>query len=104
MNAVSRWLLPPLVALLAAFLREQTVSAILARLVGRGLSERLRQSFAIDNRPGANTNIAIETVAKATPDDSMLGVVGTGAAINAALYEHLGCDLARGWRIRQGVL
>jgi hypothetical protein len=34
----------------------------------------------------------------------MLGMVGTGAAINAALYEHLDCDLARGWRIRQGAL
>jgi tripartite-type tricarboxylate transporter receptor subunit TctC len=46
--------------------------------MGQWLFERLRQSFVIDNRPGANTNIAIETVAKATLDDYMLGTVGTG--------------------------
>jgi tripartite-type tricarboxylate transporter receptor subunit TctC len=65
--------------------------------MGQWLSERLRQSFVIDNRPGASTNIAIETVAKATPDGYMLGMVGTGAAINAALYEYLDYDLVRDW-------
>jgi tripartite-type tricarboxylate transporter receptor subunit TctC len=68
---------------------------ILARLMGQRFFERLRQSFVIDNRPGANTNIAIETVAKAIPDGYMLGAVGTGAAINATLCEHLNYDLVR---------
>jgi tripartite-type tricarboxylate transporter receptor subunit TctC len=68
---------------------------ILARLIGQWLSERLHQSFVIENRPGANTNIAIETVARATPDGHTLGMVGTGAAINATLYEHLNYNLVR---------
>jgi len=41
---------------------------IVARLVGQWLSERLGQSFIIDNRPGAATNIGTEAVAKAAPD------------------------------------
>jgi len=41
---------------------------IVARLIGQWLSERLGQSFIIDNRPGANTIVATETVARAQPD------------------------------------
>ena len=36
---------------------------ITARLMGQWLSERLGQPFIIENRPGAGTNIATETVA-----------------------------------------
>src|SRR6266581_3019254 len=49
---------------------------ILARLMGRWLSERLGQSFVIDNRPGGGGAIAIETVAKAAPDGYTLLMVG----------------------------
>ena len=41
---------------------------IVARLVGQWLSERLGQSFIIDNRPGAATNIGTEAVVRAPPD------------------------------------
>ena len=41
------------------------VSDILARLIGQWLSERFGRPFIIDNRPGAGTNIATETVARA---------------------------------------
>jgi tripartite-type tricarboxylate transporter receptor subunit TctC len=41
---------------------------ILARLVGQWLSERLRQPFVIENRPGAGTNIATEAVVRAPAD------------------------------------
>ena len=43
-------------------------TGLTARLMGQWLSERLAQSFVIENRPGATTNIAIETVAKAAAD------------------------------------
>jgi tripartite-type tricarboxylate transporter receptor subunit TctC len=41
---------------------------LFARLIGEWLSERLGQSFVIENRPGAATNIATELVVRAVPD------------------------------------
>ena len=38
---------------------------IIARLMGQWLSERLRQPFVIENRPGAGTNIGVEAVVHA---------------------------------------
>jgi len=35
---------------------------IVARLMGQWLSERLGQSFVIENRPGAGSNVATEAV------------------------------------------
>src|SRR5262249_56781331 len=56
---------------------------ILARLMGQWLSERLRQPFVIENRPGAAGNIGTEAVVKAPPDGYTLLVAGTFNAINA---------------------
>src|SRR3954463_13521060 len=41
---------------------------ILARLVGQQLSERFGQPFIVENKPGAATNLAIESVVNAAPD------------------------------------
>src|SRR5215467_14471071 len=41
---------------------------IVARLVGHWLSERLRQQFVIENRPGAGGNIGTEVAVRAPPD------------------------------------
>jgi tripartite-type tricarboxylate transporter receptor subunit TctC len=41
---------------------------IVARLIGQWLSERLGQSFVIENRPGAAGNVATEAVVNASPD------------------------------------
>src|SRR5262249_49725504 len=46
-----------------------------ARLVGQWLSERLGQSFIVDNRPGAATNIATELAVRAPPDGYTLLLV-----------------------------
>jgi tripartite-type tricarboxylate transporter receptor subunit TctC len=40
---------------------------ITARLIGQWLSDRMGQQFIIENRPGAGSSLAAETVAKATP-------------------------------------
>jgi len=68
---------------------------IVARLIGQWLSERLGQSFIIDNRPGANTIVATEAVARAQPDGYTLLTVGPGNAINSTLYDKLNYNLAR---------
>ena len=68
---------------------------IMARLMGQSLSERLRQPFVIENKPGAATNIATEAVVNAAPDGYTLLVVTSVNAINASLYEKLNFNLIR---------
>jgi tripartite-type tricarboxylate transporter receptor subunit TctC len=66
-----------------------------ARLIGQWLAERLGQPFIIENRPGAATNIATETVAHAAADGyTLLAAVGTNT-INPALYSNLSFNFIR---------
>jgi len=68
---------------------------ILARLIGQWLSERLGQSFIVEDRPGAATNIATEEVAHAPPDGyTLLAAVSTNT-INPALYPNLNFNFIR---------
>ncbi len=66
---------------------------IAARLLGQRLSERLGQSFIIENRPGAGGNLGAETVARAPADGYTLLLVNTSNAINATLYDKLTFNL-----------
>jgi tripartite-type tricarboxylate transporter receptor subunit TctC len=68
---------------------------ITARLVGEWLSTRLGQQFVIENRPGANSNIAAEAVVRALPDGHTLFLVTPANAINATLYENLSFNFIR---------
>src|SRR5262249_43939227 len=68
---------------------------IVARLIGQWLSERLHQPFVIENRPGANTILATEAVARAPADGYTLVTVGPSSAINENLYEKLNYNLNR---------
>jgi tripartite-type tricarboxylate transporter receptor subunit TctC len=68
---------------------------IIARLVGQGLSERLGESFVVENRAGAGTNIATEAVIDAPADGYPLLFVGPPAAINATLYGKLDFNFIR---------
>jgi tripartite-type tricarboxylate transporter receptor subunit TctC len=62
---------------------------IMARLVGRWLSDRLGQSFIIENRPGATGNVGAEAVLRAPPDGHTLLLCGPANVINATLYDKL---------------
>jgi tripartite-type tricarboxylate transporter receptor subunit TctC len=62
---------------------------VVARLIGQQLSERLGQPFVVENRPGAGTNIATESVVKSAPDGYTLLVVDASPAINTTLYHNL---------------
>jgi tripartite-type tricarboxylate transporter receptor subunit TctC len=72
------------------------VTDILARLIAPKMGEGLKQNVVIDNRPGANGNIAVETVAKSSPDGYTLlfGQV-SNVAINPAIYPNLTFDTQR---------
>ena len=68
---------------------------IIARMLGARMQEAWGQSVVIDNRPGANSNIAIEIVAKAPPDGYTLLFNASGMVINPAMYESLTFDTIR---------
>src|SRR5258707_9032617 len=68
---------------------------IFARLIGQWLSERLGQSFLVENRPGGGTNIGTEAVARAPADGYTLLLVSVGNAVNATLYGNLNFNFIR---------
>jgi tripartite-type tricarboxylate transporter receptor subunit TctC len=60
-----------------------------ARLIGQWLQDRLGQAFVVENRPGAGTNIATESVVRSPPDGYTLLMIGPSSAVNATLYDKL---------------
>jgi tripartite-type tricarboxylate transporter receptor subunit TctC len=68
---------------------------ITARLIGQWLSERLGQSFVVENRTGADGNIATEAVIKADADGYTLLLATLPNAVNATLYPNLRFDFLR---------
>ena len=62
---------------------------ISARLVAQRLSEALGQQVIIDNRPGADGNIASEYVAKSAPDGHTLAYVSAGHTMNPSFRKSL---------------
>jgi tripartite-type tricarboxylate transporter receptor subunit TctC len=66
---------------------------IVARLVADDLQSRLKQTFIVENRPGASGNTGTDAVAKAERDGATIGVsIGGPLAINTILFAHLPYD------------
>jgi tripartite-type tricarboxylate transporter receptor subunit TctC len=76
---------------------------IVTRLIGRRLSERLGQPFIIENRPGANTNIATEAGASASGDGYTLTILGSTQTINETVYDKLTVKLNRDYTFIAGL-
>jgi tripartite-type tricarboxylate transporter receptor subunit TctC len=63
---------------------------IVARLLGQWMTEKLDQPVIVENRPGAGSNLATETVIRASADGYTLLLGGAVNAANATLYQKLG--------------
>lgn len=57
-----------------------------ARVVARGMSQSLRQSVVVENRPGAGSTLAAAQVARAEADGYTIMVAETGMLIGPVLY------------------
>jgi tripartite-type tricarboxylate transporter receptor subunit TctC len=65
----------------------------LGRLIGLKMSEDLGQQIVVDNRPGANTIIGAQAVAKASPDGyTLLMAIDGTLVMNPFLYSKLAYD------------
>ncbi|PTN51392.1 MFS transporter, partial [Achromobacter xylosoxidans] len=66
-----------------------------ARLIAGRLSDKLGQTFVVENRPGAASNIAAATVAR-SPNDGYTILLGSNAStINVSLYKELSFDFQK---------
>jgi tripartite-type tricarboxylate transporter receptor subunit TctC len=68
---------------------------IIGRLTGQWLSDKLGQQFVVENRPGAASNIAVESVVRAQADGYTLIIDVLSNVLNASLYEHLSFNFIR---------
>src|SRR4051794_27813164 len=68
----------------------------LGRLIGQKMGEDLGQQVVVDNRPGANTIIGAQIVAKADPDGyTLLMAIDGTLVMNPFLYSKLSYDADR---------
>jgi tripartite-type tricarboxylate transporter receptor subunit TctC len=68
---------------------------IVARIMAAWLAERLGQPIVIENKPGASTNISIQTVVNAPADGNTLLFIAASAALNVSLFDNLPFNLQR---------
>jgi tripartite-type tricarboxylate transporter receptor subunit TctC len=76
------------------------------RLLAQALTEQLKQTFVVDNKPGASGAIGATAVAKADPDGYTLLVASNSSlGINPVLYKSLQYDVARDFApVTRGVI
>lgn len=68
---------------------------VLARILAKDMTEDLGQSFVVENKPGAGSNIGAEFVARAAPDGYTLFMIAITQAINHTLYSNLKFDVLK---------
>jgi len=74
-------------------------SDIIARAISKPLSEALKQTVVVENKPGANGNTGTDFVAKSAPDGHTLVLCDVGAlAITASVYSKLPFDPSKDLR------
>ena len=68
---------------------------LIGRIMCQWLTERLGQSFVVENKPGGGTNIAVQLVVNSPPDGTTLLYTVSTHAINPSLYKSLPFDFQR---------
>lgn len=69
---------------------------LVARLIADQLKQQTRQTFIVENKPGASGNTGTDAVAKSAPEGTTIGIsIGGPLAINALLFAHLPYDPAK---------
>src|SRR3954454_9796894 len=68
---------------------------IVSRIMAPWLAERLGQPVVVENKPGASTNISVQTVVNSPPDGYTLLFVAASASVNASLFDKLPFNLVR---------
>ncbi|SDH85261.1 tripartite tricarboxylate transporter substrate binding protein [Variovorax sp. OV700] len=66
---------------------------IAARIIAAELSKSLGQTFIVENKPGASSNLATAQTRSATPDGYTLLVFAVTSAINQTLFQNLKFDI-----------
>jgi tripartite-type tricarboxylate transporter receptor subunit TctC len=65
---------------------------VVARVLGNAMSQLLGQPIVVENRPGADSLIATQAVARADPDGYLLLIASGSHSINASLYPETKVD------------
>ena len=68
---------------------------IMARVVAAKLSESMKQQFIVENRPGANANLAAKVAAEAPGDGYTLLFMSVAHIMSKPVYKNLGYDIER---------
>ncbi len=68
---------------------------IMARAIGAKLTDSLKQQFVIENRPGANANIAAKLAADAPADGYTILFMSVAHIMSKPVYKNLGYDIER---------
>ena len=68
---------------------------IMARAVAAKLSESMKQQFVVDNRPGANANLAAKIAADAPGDGYTILFMSVAHIMSKPVYKNLGYDIER---------
>jgi tripartite-type tricarboxylate transporter receptor subunit TctC len=66
---------------------------IVSRIMAAWLTERLGQQVFIENKPGASTNLSIQTVANSPPDGHTIVFVAASASVNVSLFAKQSADV-----------
>lgn len=68
---------------------------IMARALGPKLSDSMNQQFIIDNRPGANGNIAAKLAIDSPPDGYTIMFMSVALIMSKPVYKNLGFDVEK---------
>jgi tripartite-type tricarboxylate transporter receptor subunit TctC len=68
---------------------------IMARVIAAKLADSTKQQFIVDNRPGANANLAAKIAAEAPGDGYTLLFMSVAHIMSKPVYKNLGYDIER---------